>query len=96
VGQFERISEPEQKLDDLLSQDPATEISLCSNHNRVLVRSKIAVIAAVFPLNSSPTSEPLALKSEPIILLASSWDNKSSIFWSGFEIRLTLAHPTFC
>jgi hypothetical protein len=84
VGQFERISKPEQKLDDLLSQDPATKISLCSNLNRVLVRSKMAVIAAVF-LNSSPTSEPLSLKLEPIILLASSWDNKHRFFAQGLK-----------
>jgi hypothetical protein len=69
-----------KKLDDLLFQYPATKISLCSNLNRVLVRSKMAVIDAVFPLNSSPTSEPLSLKLEPIILLASSWDNKHRLF----------------
>jgi hypothetical protein len=90
---FQNLS---KKLDDLLSQDPATKISLYSNLNRALLRSKMAVIDAVFPLNSSPTSEPSSLKLEPIILLASSWDNKSSIFCSGFEIRSTLAHPTFC
>jgi hypothetical protein len=90
---FQNLS---KKLDDLLSQDPTTKISLCSNLNRVLARSKMAVIAAVFYLNSSPTSEPLSLKLEPIILLASSWDNKPSVFCSGFEIRSTLAHPPFC
>jgi hypothetical protein len=79
---FQNLS---KKLDDLLSQDPATKISLCSNLNRVLVISKMAVIAAVFLLNPSPISEPLSLKLEHIILLASSWDNKSSIFCSGFR-----------
>jgi hypothetical protein len=80
---FQNLS---KKLDDLLSQDPATKISLCSNRNRVLVRSKMAVIAAVFPLDPSPTSEPLSLKSEPIILLASSWDNKHRLFAQGLKL----------
>jgi hypothetical protein len=89
VGQFERIPKPEQKIDDLLSQDPATKISLCSNRNRVLVRSKMAVIDAVFLLDSSTISEPFSLKSEPIILLASSWGNKHRFFAQGSKsVRL--------
>jgi hypothetical protein len=85
--EVERISNPEQKIDDLLSQELASKI-MGSNLRDVgsevglELRGNTASITVILLLTKT------RLKFEQSeILVAGSWDNKSSSFCSGFEIR---------
>jgi hypothetical protein len=84
---FERSTNPEQKLDNLLSQELASKImgsNLRDNGSEVglELRGNTAAITAILLL----TKTRLRFDQSEI-LVAGSWDNKSSSFCSGFEIR---------
>jgi hypothetical protein len=83
----ERISNPEQKIDDLLSQELASKImgsNLRDNGSKVglELRGNTAAITAILLLTKTRLRFEQSEISE-----AGSWDNKSSSFHSGFGIR---------